>query len=162
MLKPIKIKSKIFSDVRGKIFENYTHSKGIQYPYSITSISKKNVLRGFHFTLGGEYKILSVIKGKIIDYCFMINKNNIKKYKFILNQGESLLLPKFFAHAYLCLGNENIINYHLSKIYDQKKKKIIKWNDPNLRIDWKIKKPILSDADNNAESLVSCKKKYFS
>jgi len=119
------------------------------------------VLRGFHFTIGGEYKILTMIKGKIVDYCLMIKKNKIKKYKFTLNQGDSLFIPKFYAHSYLCLAKENIILYHLSKNFSAKNKKTIKWNDPNIKINWEIKRPILSKGDKNAESLLSCQKKYF-
>ena len=95
MIKPFKTKSKIYSDRRGKIFENNINYKKINYTYSIISISKKNVLRGFHFTIGGEYKILRVLKGKIIDYCLKIEKNKLKKYKFIVCQGESLYVPKY-------------------------------------------------------------------
>ena len=161
MIKPFKIKSKIYSDRRGKIFENNIYYKRINYIYSITSISKKDVLRGFHFTIGGEYKILTVLKGKIIDYCLKIKKNKLEKYKFIVCQGESLFVPKDFAHAYLCLDSENIICYHLSESYNSKNKKILKWNDPDLKINWKIKNPILSNPDKKGESLLVCRKKYF-
>ncbi len=161
MTKPFKIKSKIFSDKRGKIFENNIYKKKINFLYSISSISKKNVLRGFHFTVGGEYKVLTILKGKIIDYCLKIEKNKLRKYKFIVNQGESLYIPKFYAHAYLCLGEENIVNYHLSSRYDPNKKKILKWNDPDVKINWKIKNPILSVPDIKGESLAECRKKYF-
>ena len=161
MQKPYKIKSKIYSDRRGKIFQNIITKKKIYFPYSITSISKKNVLRGFHFTLGGEYKILTVIKGEILDYCIMIKKNKIKKFKFKIKQGESLFIPKSYAHAYLCCAKENIINYYLSKNYSPKNKKAIYYNDTDFDINWNIKKPILSKADLNAESLKECQKKYF-
>ena len=123
---------------------------------------KKNVIRGFHFTLGGEYKILTVIKGKIIDYCINLTKKKIKKYKFVLNQGDSLIIPKFFAHAYLCLSNENIINYNLSEKYDPKLKKNIRWNDPYLNIKWGVNKPIISKKDKNADTFLIFKEKYFS
>jgi hypothetical protein len=104
---------------------------------------------------------LTVLKGRIIDYCLKIEKNKLRKYKFIVCQGESLYVPRYFAHAYLCLDNENIISYHLSESYNPKNKKILKWNDPDLKINWKIKNPILSNPDKKGESLLVCPKKIF-
>jgi dTDP-4-dehydrorhamnose 3,5-epimerase len=161
MHKPLKIKTKVFSDKRGKIFENFFYNKKINLCYSIISFSKKNVLRGFHFTLGGEYKILTIIKGKILDYCVDMKKKKIKVYKFLLNQGESLIIPKFFAHAYLCLSDENIIDYKMSKKYNINLKKNFRWNDPCLKINWRVRKPIISCEDKNALNYEICKKKYF-
>ena len=61
----------------------------------------------------------------------------------------ALYIPKGFAHGYKCIGENNVLIYFLSKFYNVNNNKGIYWNDETLKINWKIKNPIVSNKDNN-------------
>ena len=78
------------------------------------------------------------------------------KYEKFLLTGENkkqLFVPKGFAHAYLVLSNTAIFSYKVDNVYNPDYESGIIWNDPNLKIDWELKNPILSDRDLNWPSL---------
>jgi len=146
--KPTKFKIQKFVDSRGFLAELYSKNKiNLQFRHSIISISKKNVIRGLHFRIKPEYKILCVIKGKIKDFCINLKKKEIKK--FVLKENECLLIPPGYAHGYECYSKENIVIYFLSWPYSSKLQSGIFWADKDLNLKWKIKKPILSKRDKN-------------
>ena len=70
-----------------------------------------------------------------------------KVYKFKLTPGEALIIPKDFAHGYSSLAKENIVIYFLSEDWHPKQESGIIWNDKFLKINWEIKKPIISKKD---------------
>ena len=79
--------------------------------------SKKNVIRGMHFQLKNKQtKIISVISGKVLDVAVNLKKNSKhfgKIYYFLLNPGDTIYIPNYFAHGYECLSNNSTILYHL-------------------------------------------------
>ena len=81
-----------------------------------------------------------------------------KIYYNSLKKGDSIYISKGLAHGYRCIGKENILLYFLSKTYNPKKNRGIKWDDKILNIFWGIKKPILSIKDRNLPTLLSNKK----
>ena len=90
--------------------------------------------------------------GSILKKNYKSNKlfyPNKSKLNILSNQSlySSIYIPEGFAHGFLCLDNENIVYYGCSN-YRQKDYEIgILWNDKDLKINWPIKKPILSDKD---------------
>ena len=58
-----------------------------------------------------------------------------------------LYVPEGFAHGYLVLSDEAIINYKCTNIYYPDDQHGILWNDPNIEINWNNENPILSDKD---------------
>ena len=118
-------------------------------------MSKKKVLRGLHFQKKKpQGKLISVIKGEILDVVVDIRKNSktYGKYaSFSLSEknGNQLWIPKNFAHGFLSLSNNTIVNYKCTDFYDPKDQHTIIWNDKNLNINWNIKKPIVSKKDEN-------------
>ena len=149
-----------FADKRGSLREVYKQSIiKKKFPFSITSKSKKNVIRGLHLqTKKTQDKYIAVLKGRILDVVVDLRKNSKtfgKYFKIILSEKNCkfLFVPKGFAHGFLSLEKENIVLYSCSNYRDIKSEKTINWNDPELNINWKIKKPILSKKDKNAQSL---------
>ena len=151
-MKPFIIKSNLFKDKRGFFTELWLKKK-IKFPCKFTAISssKKNVIRGLHYqVVKRQAKIISVLKGKAIDICVNIDKKskNFKRvYKFKLEPGLLLYVPKNYAHGIGFHAKENILLYHLSEYRYQKYERGIIYNDKSLKINWKIKKPVLSYRD---------------
>lgn len=152
-MKPLLIKTFIYPDNRG-FFKELFLKKKIKFNCKFTAISssKKNVIRGLHYqSKKKQAKILSVLKGNAIDVCVDIDKkskNFGKVYKFKLKPGLLLYVPKNFAHGIGFFGKENILLYHLSEYRYQRYERGIIYNDKKLKINWGIKKPILSKRDS--------------
>ena len=67
-----------------------------------------------------------------------------------------ILIPPYYANAYLCLSNNCVFHYkwfYKGKYIDSKKQKSYRWNDPKIKIKWPIKKPILSKRDKTSKFL---------
>ena len=156
----IILKGKTFYDARGFLRETFK-KKIIKKNLIFTIISKsnKNVLRGLHLqTINAQDKYISVLKGKILDVAVDLRKNSKtfgKHFKLILSEknSKSFFIPKGFAHGFLGLDKENIILYGCTNYRSKNHEVSLLWNDPDLKINWGVKKPILSSKDNNAITL---------
>tara|TARA_Y100000591_G_scaffold333209_1_gene374635 strand:+ start:3784 stop:4284 length:501 start_codon:yes stop_codon:yes gene_type:complete len=150
--KPLLIKKQVFFDRRGFFQELYL-KKNYKFNSKFTaySYSKKNVIRGLHYqVIKPQEKILSVLQGEAVDICVNINKKSKdygKVYKFILKPGYILFVPKNFAHGIGFLAKKNILLYHFSEYRFANHERGINPLDKKLKINWKIKNPILSKRD---------------
>ncbi len=149
-----------FKDKRGYLRE-LTIEKliGKKLIFNILSKSHKGVLRGLHFqSKNSQGKYVSVLKGKILDVAVDLRKNSktfLKHFKIILSEKNctSVYIPPGFAHGFLGMEKENLVMYGCTKYRNKKSETGIKWNDKNLKINWNIKKPILSKKDAKNKSL---------
>ena len=158
---PFKFKIKKYIDKRGYLSEILSKKKiNLNFKHSIISVSKKNVIRGLHFRIKPEYKILYLFKGEIVDYC--VNLKTKKKFKFKLKNNDCLLIPPGYAHGYECFKKENILIYFLSWPYNSQLQSGIYYKDKDLNINWKTKKAITSDRDKKLDSFKKIlEKKYY-
>ena len=146
-----------FDDHRGSYWTLWHNdeTKNLFFNHDKLSFSKKNVLRGYH---GDKktWKLVTCIYGKV--HLSVVNfKQGSKAYlqekSFILTRKNkiSVLIPPYFLNAYLCLSKECVFHYKLAykgNYLDVKDQFSLKWNDPKLKKEWNIEKPILSDRDN--------------
>mgnify|MGYP000461672241 CR=1 FL=1 len=148
------LKGKIFYDRRGflrEAFKKKIIKKNLIF--TIISKSKKNVLRGLHMQKKFQQgKYVSVIKGKILDVIVDCRKNSKtfgKHFKIILSQknSRSLYIPPGFIHGFLGKDKDNIVVYSCTNYRNKNSEIGVLWNDKDLNIDWKIKKPVLSKKD---------------
>ena len=162
------IHQKKIGDSRGNLRETF-RKKIIKWDnliFDYTTVSKKNVLRGFHFNSKfPQAKFVTVLKGKILDYVIDLRKKSKtfgKSFSIILSDSncKSLYIPKGFAHAYYSFSSLNIIYYKLSNYYHPKYENGILWNDKYLRIKWPTTKPIVSKKDKKLGTFIEFKKIY--
>ncbi|RPF73873.1 MAG: dTDP-4-dehydrorhamnose 3,5-epimerase [Rickettsiales bacterium TMED289] len=123
--------------------------------------SKKMVLRGLHFQKFpyAQSKLVSVIKGKILDIAVDLRKEsptfgNYFSHELTSNDDTSIFIPRGFAHGYLTLENNTIIHYKVDNYYEPSSEVGINFNDPFLNINWKVELDnlIISDKDLNHKS----------
>ena len=163
----ILITPNVYSDDRGYFMESFNQKKidmliKESFVQDNESVSHKNVLRGLHLQLPpyAQAKLVRVVKGSILDVAVDLRKNSItygKHFKHVLS-GENkkqLFIPVGFAHGFLSLEDNTILNYKCSDYYHTDSERAIAWNDPDLSIDWGIKKPILAEKDRLAENFVT-------
>ena len=162
------VQQKKFQDSRGSLRETFRKKivKWDDLIFDYATISKKNVLRGFHFNSKfPQAKFVTVLKGKILDYVLDLRKKSKtfgKSFSIILSETncKSLYIPEGFAHAYYSFSKSNIIYYKLSKYYEPKFESGILWNDKNLKFKWPTNKPALAKRDKNWGTFEDFKKKY--
>ena len=153
---------KVHKDDRGYFFESYNkrlfaeHDLHYDFVQDNQSKSSYGVLRGLHYQLGphAQTKLVRVLKGEILDVVVDVRRNSLKYKKWIsirLTDGDfkQILIPKGFAHGFVVLSEEAIIAYKCDTFYDKSSEGGIRFNDPELNIDWKIshKDIIVSDKD---------------
>ncbi len=156
------IKPKLFRDDRGYFFESYSKKEffdaglKMEFVQDNQSFSKQGVLRGLHFqTINSQGKLVRVIKGEIFDVAVDLRKESSTygSYEaFILNEENQnqLYIPEGFAHGFLTLSDEAIINYKCTDYYNPQGESGIIFDDSTLGIKWpldKVKKVILSEKD---------------
>ena len=159
----IILKPRVFTDERGYFTETYNrkmieaHTK-THFVQDNESQSRLHVLRGLHFQKPpfAQAKLIRVVKGKILDVVVDLRKESAtfgKSFSYILDsqKKEQLFIPEGFAHGFLSLEDQTIINYKCSAYYHKASEDALLWNDPDFGIDWGIEHPVLSDKDRNAK-----------
>ena len=161
------ITHKRYSDSRGSLRETYIEKmiNWDKFIFEYATVSKKNVLRGFHFRHKHQQsKLVTVIKGEIVDKVIDLRKNSYtfgKTFSIILSESncKSQYIPRGFAHAYCSLQKINVIHYKLSDYYYPELEDGIYFNDKEIDINWPNKKFTLSKKDRLLGSFQSFKKK---
>lgn len=161
----IIIEPEVFGDDRGFFTEVYHKEKfekaGIQGPFvqDNRSRSRKGTLRGLHYQIGRpQGKLIWALKGEIFDVAVDIRRSSRTFGKWtshILSEDnkKGLWVPPDFAHGFCVLSNEAEIFYKCTELYSPEHERCIRWNDPDLAIDWPIKDLVLSEKDKNAPFL---------
>ena len=156
-MKPQKIKGTKYKDNRGFLIEVVPKKIKKKFTYSIITQSKKNVLRGMHFNKKkSEEKLVYILDGKVLDITINLNKGKSfgKIFYNRLKKNDILLIPRGFAHGYLCLESKNTILYLLNKKYTPKNNSGFFWKNKKFNIKWGIKKPILSTKDKKLREYI--------
>ena len=169
----IIIEPQIFKDSRGCFFESWNAKKFKQLGISEDfvqdnqSVSSKGVLRGLHFQNPpyAQAKLVRVIEGSVLDVAVDLRKNSPTygmHVSVILSEqnNKSFFIPKGFAHGFLSLEDNTVFNYKCSDYYNKESEGSLLWNDEDLKIDWQIDNPLVSEKDLQADLFKNFKTKF--
>jgi len=151
----------VFGDERGWFMESWSFEKmqkaGLCYNFAQDNHSysaKKGVLRGIHFQIGkaAQAKLVRCCRGAVMDVAVDLRKSSPSYKQWIgvelsSENKRQLLIPKGFGHAFLTLTDDVEFLYKADNPYSAVDDRNIRWNDPELAIDWGIVQPILSEKD---------------
>ena len=153
----------VFNDDRGFFFESYSKHRyenlGIpdEFVQDNISRSKRGTVRGLHYQVGekAQGKLCQVLEGEVLDVAVDIRFNSPtfgKYFSQILNSQNKLQLwiPTGFAHGFSVLSEEAIFSYKCTNYYSKAHERSILFNDTDLKIDWKVEHPTVSEKDLNA------------
>ena len=145
------IEPRVFNDVRGYFFETWKKSEfeanigPVEFVQDNESKSSFGVLRGLHYQKGefSQAKLVRVIKGKVLDVAVDIRKSSptFGQYEMVELSDENkrqFFIPRGFAHGFLVLSDEAIFTYKVDNIYAPQAEAGIRWNDPDVGIQWPI------------------------
>jgi dTDP-4-dehydrorhamnose 3,5-epimerase len=157
------LKPKVFEDERGYFFESYNKEVflrlGIDQNFVQDNESKsaKGVLRGLHFQKPPftQGKLVRVMRGAVLDVAVDLRKSSPTYGQWAsveLTQDNKWMywVPPGFAHGFVTLNDETVFFYKCTNVYNKASEGSIRWNDPDLNINWVIENPILSEKDKNA------------
>jgi dTDP-4-dehydrorhamnose 3,5-epimerase len=154
-------------DARGVFLETWRHERyeraGIPGPFvqDNLSYSDARVLRGLHLQWPRtQGKLVTVSDGRVFDVAVDVRRGsptfgNWVGAELSSENHHQLWVPPGFAHGFVVLGQRATLQYKLTAGYAPEDEVTIAWNDPQLRIDWPVSDPVLSERDAAARHLAA-------
>ena len=157
----VNIEPDVFGDHRGFFMESWSQKKmeeaGLLYNFvhdnhSMSSV--KGTLRGIHFQKGdkAQAKLVRCVRGAVLDVAVDLRheSSTYKQWVAVELSAENkkqLLIPRGFGHGFVTLTDEVEFLYKADNYYAPEADGGIRWNDPEISVEWGVKDPILSAKD---------------
>ncbi len=150
-----------FGDARGFFLESYNQralrevtGMELSFVQDNHSRSGHNVLRGLHYQIKqAQGKLVRVVCGKVFDVAVDLRKSSKTLGQWVgvelsEQNNRQLWIPPGFAHGFMVLSEEADFLYKTTDYYAPEYERCVRWNDPDIGIDWPIKSsPHLSGKD---------------
>lgn len=170
----VVIEPDVFGDNRGFFMESWNKKKmeeaGLFYDFVQDNHSKstvKGTIRGIHFQKGdkAQAKLVRCVKGAVLDIAVDLRKNSptFKQWVSVeLSAGnkKQLLIPRGFGHGFVTLTDDVEFLYKADNYYVPEADAGIRWNDPDIGVEWGLENPILSEKDKKNPFLKDCKELF--
>src|SRR5262249_18719320 len=159
------IEPEVHRDARGFFVETFQQRKyaeiGIPGPLvqDNPSHSARGTLRGLHAQCRSpQGKLVRAVQGEMFDVAVDIRRGSptFGRWVGVVLTGDNfrqLWIPRGFAHGFCVLSDRVDVEYKCSDYYDAGDELSIRWNDPEIRIAWPLRDPVLSEKDATAPRL---------
>ena len=156
------IEPKVFGDARGFFLESWNQQRyreaglDADFVQDNVSFSRRGILRGLHFqNPNPQGKLLQVLQGEVFDVAVDIRRSSptFGQWHGLNLSGENKLqffIPAGFAHGFLVLSETALFQYKCTELYSPKDEMALRWDDPEIGIQWPLKDPLLSERDSKA------------
>ena len=146
-------------DHRGWFMESWQSSRyaslGLPTTFAQDNVvrSTRDVLRGLHIQVPQvQGKLVQPLHGDILDVALDVRVGSPTFGRSVAvelraERGDQLWIPAGFAHGYCVLSDASLVSYKCSTLYAPGQEMTIRWDDPELHIDWPALQPKLSDKD---------------
>lgn len=152
---------KVFGDYRGFFMESWSRrtmeEAGLYYDFvqdnhSLSTV--KGTLRGIHFQKGdkAQAKLVRCVRGAVLDVAVDLRHDSPTYKQWVgvelsEENKKQLLIPRGFGHGFVTLTDHVEFLYKADNYYAPEADGGIRWNDPDIGVDWGISNPILSEKD---------------
>jgi dTDP-4-dehydrorhamnose 3,5-epimerase len=157
---------RLFKDDRGYFLETYSQrtfakelGQNISFVQDNLSSSKKGALRGLHYQITNpQGKLVTVLSGEVYDVAVDLRKSSPTFGRWMgvylkADPMQQLWIPPGFAHGFLVLSEQAIFSYKTTDFYTPAAERCIRWDDPDLAIEWPLKgEPLMSSKDLEGSS----------
>lgn len=166
---------RVFGDNRGWFMESY--SKRTLEEIGITDdfiqdnrsfSAEKGTLRGLHCQTDpmAQTKLLTCLKGEIMDIAVDIREGSptYKKWvavKLTAENKKAFYIPAGCLHGFVSLSDDVEVMYKVDNFYSPENDRSIRFDDPELGVEWNVENPILSQKDINAPLLKDSDVKFY-
>lgn len=154
------LEPQVFRDERGYFFESWNEARyreaGIEVAFvqDNLSFSNKGVLRGLHFQVPphAQGKLVSVLQGAVWDVAVDLRTASPAFGQWVglelsSENARQLYIPEGFAHGFVVLSESVLFSYKCTNFYVPEYERSVRWDDPELAIQWPITHPALSPKD---------------
>lgn len=153
------IEPKVFEDSRGFFYESF-NARAFEQQAGITaqfvqdnhSASHRGVLRGLHYQVEeAQGKLVRVTQGEVLDVVVDVRRSSPTFGQWLSTRLSAenrrmLWIPETFAHGFMVLSEKAEFLYKTTNYYNPAAERCIRWDDPDLAIDWELKEPPLLSA----------------
>jgi dTDP-4-dehydrorhamnose 3,5-epimerase len=159
------IEPKIFGDARGFFLETFQADRyaasGIAQPFVQDNMSRsvRDTLRGLHVqNPKPQGKLVSVLRGAVRDIVVDVRVGSPTFGEHVAvelddENRRQLWVPRGFAHGFVVRSDSADFFYKCDEFYSAADERVLRWNDPQLGIDWGVDAPLLSPRDSEGRSL---------
>lgn len=159
------ITPKLHRDGRGFFIETYHEERyraagvGDRFVQDNHSQSVKGTLRGLHAQLKRpQAKLLRCVEGSIWDVACDVRVGSPSFGQWVgvelsAETGQQIYVPTGFVHGFAVLSERAQVEYKCSDVYVPEDQLTVLWNDPQLKVEWPVEVPLLSDKDRVAKPL---------
>jgi dTDP-4-dehydrorhamnose 3,5-epimerase len=123
---------------------------------NVSKTKRLGSIRGMHMQLTPyqERKIVRCLSGSIFDVAIDMRPESSTYLKYVSQElsalnNFALVIPEGFAHGFQTLEDNSIVHYTTSQKYSQEHERGIRYNDPDIDIDWPIEVTLISEKDKN-------------
>lgn len=161
------IEPQVFGDHRGYFMETYStktfadmgiHSEFVQDNQSFTA--RKGTLRGIHFQNApmAQAKLVRVTRGAVLDVAVDLRKGSPTYKQWVgaelsAENKRMLFIPRGFGHGFLTLTDDVEFCYKVDQLYSKACDRGIRFDDPDIGVNWGTENPVLSQKDEEAPRL---------
>lgn len=163
------LEPKLFGDDRGFFYESFNRQKfadltgrDAEFVQDNHSRSVKGVLRGLHYQIQHpQAKLVRVTQGAVLDVAVDIRKSSATFGQHVAVELSSdnkrmFWIPEGFAYGFLVLSDTAEFLYKTTDYWYPEHERCIRWDDPDLAIDWKLQvPPALSSKDRLGKPLAA-------
>lgn len=157
----------VFGDHRGWFMETWSQKKLAELGVNLTFVqdnqsftAKRGTLRGIHFQNGewSQAKLVRVVAGAVIDVAVDLRKGSPTYLQWVgvelsAENKRQLLIPRGFGHGFVTLTDDVEFVYKVDNDYNKESDRSVRFDDPQIGVDWGVSDPVLSDKDKNAPLL---------
>ena len=166
----LELRPKVFRDTRGIFFETYNSARFAELGITDTfvqdnhSSSRKGTLRGLHYQLHRpQAKLCRVVEGLALDVVLDVREGSphFGQWTSVVLSAEDhnqIYVPAGFAHGFLALSDTVQFLYKCSDFYDSQDEYGVLWKDDELKIQWGIENPVVSEKDSRLRTLATIPK----
>jgi dTDP-4-dehydrorhamnose 3,5-epimerase len=160
------IAPEVHGDERGFLLETYSRERwaelGVDAEFVQANHSRstrRGTLRGIHFQIHpGQGKLVRAIRGRIVDVAVDLRRDSAtfgqwEAHELDDERHHQLWVPRGFGHGFQVLSEVADVAYQLTSLYDPATESGIAWDDPDIRVEWPIADPFLSERDTSAPRL---------
>ncbi|MGB5554807.1 MAG: dTDP-4-dehydrorhamnose 3,5-epimerase [Flavobacteriaceae bacterium] len=154
----------VFTDERGYFMESYNADRfneaigtEIHFVQDNQSYSSKGVVRALHYQIGkhAQAKLVRVLSGTVLDVAVDLREGSVTYGQHVAvelsaENKKQFFIPRGFAHGFVVLSATAEFFYKCDNYYNKASEGGIIYNDPSLKINWRLPEASLSVSEKDA------------
>jgi dTDP-4-dehydrorhamnose 3,5-epimerase len=161
----VVLEPRVFPDERGFFLETWSRERYADAGIAPTfvqdnlSFSRRHVLRGMHFqNPAPQGKLVSVLDGAVYDVAVDLRRSSPTFGEWVgvelsSENHRQMYVPEGFAHGFVVTSDTALFSYKCTRAYSPHEERSLRWDDPDVGIEWPVSTPVLSAKDAGAPRL---------